>query len=434
MKRSQILFVASLVANVVLAGIFLLRPSAKAPAASPPTPATHTRAGTTGAAEQRHEALLAALAAGDTATLLAAGVSPEAVHLLAAARAFGRLATLAREQDEPPAAGSTEYWRRARPPSRPPPTREQRAARLAAEREFETTMRQAFGESWSGQRNQERFGFLPSTQQERLRRIERDYEEMRRDLSLDSDGVELAADRQKQLLLDTEMKRDLAAALSPVEREQLELRTSAAASNVLNRYGDVIASEEEFKRLYALQKAFDDRFSNPTNRPQVRTPEENRLRAEAERQLNDEYRTALGDERWGTFPRENDGEYRTLATLATRLNLPATTADQVYRVRDTYSAQSLVINENPALSAADRRTQFIELANRARTELTQQLGPEGAEAYARQAGWLRLLQNGSAFATNSNARRLPPGSARPSSPATVMPPPRPVVSPPVPKS
>ncbi|MSU51596.1 MAG: hypothetical protein EXS37_21325 [Opitutus sp.] len=89
---------------------------------------------------------------------------------------------------------------------------------------------------------------------------------------------------------------------------------------------------------------------------------------------------------------------------------------------------------NAALSATERAAQFADLANRAKADLLRQLGTEGADIYGRQAGWLRLLQASTAFTTSSNARLLPPGSARPFGPVTAMPPSQPPKPAPTPKA
>jgi len=426
MKPPTLLLATSLAANAALLALLLFRPAPSDSASAMVAPAA--LADSAPASSAKNDALVAALASGDAAALTAAGISPEVINQLAAARAFGRLAKLAREQDRPSGGAPTEYWRKVRQAPPPRTTREQRAERAAAEREFEATMRAAFGEDPFGGSG-DRMAFLPAATREKLRQIERDYEEMRRDVSQDSDGIQLPADREKWRLLEAEKQRDINAALAPSEREQLELRTSRSANIVIERYGDILASEDEYKRLFALQKAFDDKYSTPDYQGRPRTPEENRVRSEAERQLNDELRATLGEDRWAAIPRASDNEYRSLNTIASRLGLPAAIPDQVYAVRDTYAAQSAAINQNVALTPAERRTQFTELVNRAKADVRAKLGPEGADTYVRQAGWLQLLQNGTAFTTD--ARQLPVGSPRPTGNATAfpLPPPRPPVPP-----
>ena len=426
MKPPTLLLAASLAANAALLALLCFR-SAPSDSASA-TVAPSALADSAPASSAKNDALVAALASGDAAALTAAGVSPEVINQLAAARAFGRLAKLAREQDRPGGGAPAEYWRKVRQAPPPRTTREQRAERAAAEREFEATMRAAFGEDPFGGSG-DRMAFLPAATREKLRQIERDYEEMRRDVSQDSDGIQLPADREKWRLLEAEKQRDINAALSPAERDQFELRSSHSAHAIIDRYGDILASEDEYKRLFAIQKAFDDKYSTPDYQMRDHTPEENRARTEAERKLNDDLRAALGDDRWAAIPRENDNEYRSLTALATHLNLPAATPVQIYQLRDAYAGRSLAINQNPALNATERRAQFGELATRAKAELGAILGADGAGAYTRSAGWVNMLQNGTAFTTD--ARQLPAGSPRPSANATTFafPPPRPAAPP-----
>jgi hypothetical protein len=424
MKLIVPLFALSLVANATLLGLWLLRPHPAAPAPGRAAAAPPAAPRATGTAKA--ESILTALSSGDSAALAAAGVAPEVIRQLAAARAFGRLAKIAREIDGPPDRETAgEFWRSGRTGVRPPPTREQRAERYQAEREFNDAIRAAFGDAIDFDSRARSRTFLSAEKQDLIRRIERDYEEMMREINESNNGVQLPADREKLKLLEAEKERDLAAALSPAERTQIELRTSRSAQAIIGRYGDAIANEAEYQRLYAIQKNFDDQYNSDAANSRPRTPDEIRQRAEAERKLNDDLRAALGEERWAQTSRAADGEYRMLGDLANRLNLAPHTPDSVYAVRDTYAAQSVALQQNPVLSAEERRKQFASLAARARADLNASLGPDGAEAYANRAAWLRLLQNGTAFTTDPRA--LPPGSPRPNVGSTVypLPPPRP---------
>ena len=148
-------------------------------------------------------------------------------------------------------------------------------------------------------------------------------------------GIQLASDKERLALLRAERDRDIAALLTPAERAEYELRTSSTSLALRARLGDAI----QYQELRAL-----------------------------------------------------DG-------LATRLNLPAGTTERVAATRDALATESQKINADNSLPVTERRARLQELANRARTELTQTLGAEAADAYAQRAAWLSLLQNGVAFAT-----------------------------------
>lgn len=405
MKPLVALLAVSLVANTALAILLLRRPAPAAPRTAPSVRITGQSLKPSESEAQRADTLLAALAGSDTGAMIAAGVPAEIARHLAAARAFGRLASVAREIESPP--DSTEFWRRSRA-RRPPPTREQLLERQSAERQFEVAMREAFGDGWNNDARGGRYGFLSPERRELVRRIERDYEDMQQEIGLDAAAVQLRSDNEKRELLRREMERDIRAALSPAERAEVERRSSPSANVIIDQFGDILASEEEYARLYALRKAFDDRF-DAANSP--RTPETKRLREEAERQLNDELRAVVGEERWGAVSRSNDREYHALTAVTTRLGLPSSTPELIYSVRETYATQSLALHQDTALTDAARRAQLAALAARAKDELRAKLGQDGAEAYVPHAGWVQAMHNGTAFVTQ--ARLLPPGTARP---------------------
>ena len=124
-----------------------------------------------------------------------------------------------------------------------------------------------------------------------------------------------------------------------------------------------------------------------------------RARGDAERQLDADLRSTLGDDRYAALRRAADPDLRNVDTLVARLNLPATTTDNVAAARDAYAAESQRINSDTNMPFPQRRTQIQELATRAKTDLARALGGEAADAYAPNSQWLNYLQNGMAYAT-----------------------------------
>ena len=87
--------------------------------------------------------------------------------------------------------------------------------------------------------------------------------------------------------------------------------------HVRNRFGDAIESEGEFQKIFALQKAFDDDFPRETLTGRI-SPEVIRARSEAERQLENDIRAAVGDDRYAALRRAADADVRTIDALAAR--------------------------------------------------------------------------------------------------------------------
>lgn len=412
MKPTLLLLSGSLVANAALVAVLVTRSPGPTASVSPARPSTSTSR--SGPADDA-DALRAALAAGDAKALEAAGVSPEIARELALGRVFSRLADKLRANQ---AKKTDDRWWRSRPGVGDPGAREQQ---LVARRELSDALLAAFGDDFGlGGGDQSQFAFLSPQKRDALRRINQDYDEMI--AKFGTGGVQLASDREKLRLLKLERDRDIAALLSPEERLAYEMRTSPSGFAVKSRYGDAIESEAEVGKIYALQKAFDDKFPRDALTGRI-GPEVMRARAEAERQLEADLRAAVGDDRYATLRRAADPDVRTLDALASRLSLPAATTDTVLSSRDGYSTESQRINSDTSLTPPQRRAQIQALAAQAKSDLTRALGAEASEAYAQRSPWMSMLQNGMAYATtppDGTPTSLFPGSSQSVYP--VMPP------------
>lgn len=394
-KLLPLLLVLSLAAN---AALLVLRPC---PASSTKTPFTTkpTAANSTPAPNPKLPSdLTAALASGNEAALKAAGFSDDDARAIYLGRSFARLLTQMRELRGQSPGDQGKYWRGNR--SRYElMSAEQRAGMAKLEREFREVMRKTFGDDDElGIFGSNRFRFLSPAKREEMRRIERDYEEMTAEVHRQQEGISLPSDRAKMELLQKEKERDILAALTPEERELNDLYNSPVANNVRSRYGDLIQTEQDFKKIYALQKAFDEQF--PQRRESGQRPSVPAGYTEAQRKLNDDIRAIIGDDAIAAYRRDNDQDIRALNALQTRLNLPAGTVEQVSALRDTYATQSQAINANTSLTPAQRREQLTALANQAKAEAAAKLGQEGAEAYASRSAWIGMLSRGQGFSTN----------------------------------
>lgn len=386
MTRSSLLLAFSLAANVAFAAVLFVRFTGS----DSPPPTADSSLATTDARDRGTAALRAALASGDAAALEAAGVPASIARELALGRRFARLEAAIRAAQASQSSG--DRWWRNRPGTNPA----SREAQLAARRELSDALMAAFGHDLAIGGDSSPYAFLPTTKRDALRRIVQDYDEMIAKFS--AGGIQLPSDREKLRLLRLERERDIAALLSPDELAAYELRTSPSSAVVRSRYGDAIESEAEFRKLFELQKSLDEKFPREALTGRI-APETLRARAEAERQLDADMRAALGDERYAALRRAADPDVRNVDSLAQRLGLPGTTTDGVLAARDSYSTASQRIAADASLSVPERRSQIQALAAQARSDLTQALGAEAAEAYAQRAPWLSLLQGGMAYST-----------------------------------
>lgn len=394
MKTSTLLLTASLAANVALVALLYTR-SANA-SVDPARAAANAHASSTPAVNSGSDAmekLKAALASGDLAALQAAGLPPELARKLALGEVMSRYAdrirALQAKNDD------KRWWRSGNSAA-------SREASSQARRELYEGLTKVLGDSLAldGNPALASMSFLPADKREALRRILEDYQDMNSKFS-GSGGVQLASDRDKLKLLNSERDRDIAALLSPGELAEYQERTSSSAQTLRARYGDAITSEDEFNKLYALQKAYDDKYAALASDPSGRiSSDAMKQRADAAAQLQTDMRAAVGDDAYTALRRAADPEMRALDSLVSRLNLPATTTDTVAAARDTYAAQSQSINADASLTFPQRRAAIQDLAAQAKNDVTSALGSEAADAYVQRASWIGMMQNGLAFSTS----------------------------------
>lgn len=392
MKPVSLFLAGSLLANLALAGLYFMRdtPADTMPAVAAPDRATPAR-------KAKDDALRAALASGNMAALQAAGVPADVARDLMVGRALTRAAERMRAAQSK-ATNDGRWWRNRSMSG----SREQQ---LIARRELADALIAAVGDDFGlagGDATQ--LAFLSPEKREALRRITQDYDEMM--ARFGAGGPQLASDKEKLRLLRAERDRDIAALLTPGERLAYEMRTTPSAATVRSRYGDAIETEAEFAKIYALQKAFDEKHPREALSGRI-SPEALRARSDAERQLENDLRAAVGGDRYAELRRAADPDLRTVDSLVNRLNLPPATTNQVAATRETFSAESQRINNDATIPFPQRRAQIQELATRAKAEVTRALGGEAGEAYAQSSPWIAMLQGGTAYATTPQSGSPP---------------------------
>ncbi len=376
MKPILPLLAASLLANVAFVAVAVTR-SPSPPARAEPSARTATA--------PAPDPLRAALAAGDTTALEAAGVPNQVVRELMLGRRLARIADQARAA-QAPSAHDAKWWRTRGGP---------RDSQLAARRELGATLGLDLGGGDAAQ-----LSFLPAAKRDQLRKILEDYEDLFTQFS--ASGIQLPSDRERLRLLRAERERDIAALLSPEEKLAYDLRTSPSAAAVRSRYGDAIETEAEFQSIYALQKAFDEKFPREAFTGRI-SPDQLAARAAAERQLDADLRAAVGDDRYAALRRAADTDARNLDGLASRLQLPAATTDTVLALRESLATESQRINADTSVSFPERRSQIQALGAQAKNEVTRALGAEAGAAYAQSSPWISQLSSGMAYSTKPTA-------------------------------
>jgi hypothetical protein len=258
------------------------------------------------------------------------------------------------------------------------------------------------------------FGSIPKEKIDLVQRINDDYAEMTSQVRAAMQGITLPEDRDKIALLEREKRADLAAILTPAELEEYEMRSSPLTSRLRNSLSLMDASEAEFRAIFKVQQAFNDRV-NPVMSGMI-SQQMMEDRREAQKQMNEQLKSVLPAERFSEFMRSSNTDYQQLHRLAQKENSPAETVTRAFSIRDTISAESVRIADDNALTTEQKRAALTALAQKGRTQILSTLGPGAGESYAQVARWLTTLERGSGVVFGPDGNAMPRTIINPSRP------------------
>lgn len=403
MKASTLFLGASLAANAALVAGFLFGPLGRSPSASAPTVAPAQAVATTAADSVSGAATgqeWASLQTGDLAAqrdrLRAEGFPPAMIRAILAAQLRETFADRRKALES--ARGEIPYWKN------PQPDPQTQAAMRALDRELQQAMLTLLGpdpENGAAATLQRQFPDLSADKVAQLAAIRDDYDRKRTDIYA-ARGALLgmsAEDGQKLADLDQAMHAEIASALTPQELEDYDLRTSNAASQLRSNLAAFDVTEQEFRTLFQLRQGFGDRLGpsyGPMSQDQIKA------RNDAQNELNDQIKAALGDDRFAEYQRATSYGYQQTSSLVARLGVPPETTNQLWAMQQDMGRRAVLIRGDRTLSPAERTEQIAALNDEATAKVTAALGEQGFAAYKQYGGsWLQTLQ----------PPRPPPGAA-----------------------
>ena len=149
-----------------------------------------------------------------------------------------------------------------------------------------------------------RLGNLPPEKQDQVNFIRETFnEKWNRVETADREPDEVSAELRR---LDTERLARLSEILTPDELLEHELQTSWTAIQLRNQLSAFQPNEEEFLKIYELQKAFDNEYVHYFHRRTDQAAVAQKLSAQQE--LDTQLRTALGEQRYGEYLRARSGD------------------------------------------------------------------------------------------------------------------------------
>jgi hypothetical protein len=230
----------------------------------------------------------------------------------------------------------------------------------------------------------QRQGSLSSAKYSQVQEIANDYNELVNEVYQSTRGSLLQGDIQKIHDIQKEQEADIAAALTPEELFDYQLRNNPAAGMLRSNLRAFNPSEQEFRTLFSLQQAFDGKYGSPYG---PFTAEQSQARMEHQADLNEQIQNALGPERFAEYKQQTEPEYLALTTLTDRFELPVSAAGDVLAVRKDIDKRAEAVRKNPNLSASDKKALLSSLADEAAAKAGAVLGDRALAAYKEQNKW-----------------------------------------------
>jgi hypothetical protein len=226
---------------------------------------------------------------------------------------------------------------------------------------------------------------LPKEKKDQAQKIQREFSEKRSEIYAKAKGY-ISMEVQDDLkVLSRQMNDELAKVLTPQELFEYQVRTSETASNLKNNELRVFdATEEEFRAIFKAKQARDliQRSADGSI---------DRASRDLQRQIDDELRSTLGEQRIADYGRAQDGDYQNLVRLAETRELPRSTADKIYAMKDEADKAARAIRGSKDLTGPQRTEALAAIRAEAERAITQELGERNFNAYRRNAYWLRNI-------------------------------------------
>ena len=419
MKALPLLLAASIVANAALITTVVIRSPGKSTTTTNVT-SGNSKSSTAGKkygnGKVTTEDLVAALNANDPETLRdilrAAGLSDDMVRSFVQMRLWKRYEDRFKALQPKPDDPNKPWWKDdPRQQNRwfGGMTKAQRDEMRKLQREVKDESERLLGPDktgLSGGWQDQRLSFLSTEKRQQIQQVQQDYQELINDVQQNTQGFTLPSDREKLRYLQEEQKRDLEAIMSPEERQAYDLRMSQTAQNLRWQMTRFDATEEEYTKIFPLQKAFDDKYNTNENYGDSvdRGPDFWKQRQEADKQLKEQMKTIIGDDRYKEYLRSQDNDYQQLQSAARRMELPPETATRVYDLRDNVTTAAKQIADNPNVTVDQKKQALASLADSTRDQVRAALGQEAADAYFKNngMGWLKEISKGNVVTFNKD--------------------------------
>lgn len=229
------------------------------------------------------------------------------------------------------------------------------------------------------------FDFLPAEKRNRVFEMMQDMQgRMQKAMK---GGVPDPEDLRKAM---KESEDALAAILTPDELLDYNLRFSMTANLMRVQLAGFEPSESEFLEIFKKRKAYDDQYGMSS---QFLKGEEKEKQKAAEKELDDQIKSLLGDSRHQEYKRAQDFAYQAMYRAAERENLGKDVAVKAYDMKQLAESEAKRIRADKALTPEQRTTALQGIRTETENSLRAVFGEKAFQSYEKQNGtyWLNMI-------------------------------------------
>ena len=236
---------------------------------------------------------------------------------------------------------------------------------------------------WGGDDYEDRaYGFLAEDKRASVSELQEHFDELEREIYDRSKGFLVDKDQEQLRQLQQQREAELAKLMTPEELEEFHLRNSPTAAALRAQLHGFSPNAEEFRRIFRLQKTFDDRFANAFD---VSDPAQAEVQALAQEQaqqaLSEEIRKTLGAQRYAEYERAQDADYLALKQFEQRFQTSPALANRVYDMKAEAERQKIRLESNTNLTPEQRARVLEALAQETEQSVMQLMGGANSELW-----------------------------------------------------
>ncbi len=232
--------------------------------------------------------------------------------------------------------------------------------------------------------------FLPPGKREKIQALRKESRDTVQAITDRAKGNLTPVDREAIAQARAKEQSEMRATLTPEEFDQYVLRVSATANSVRSSLLGFDPSREEFEAVFWAQTELNNKFKSYTGDP--RDPEHLKVRAEAQKAMEERIRATLGEQRYAEYQKTRNPDFRDLYRFAQQMGLSKDVAKQAYEIKTMTEQHVMQLQANASLTPEQRQAAHQAIVKETRTMLGELMGAEAFQNYERGRGhWLRNM-------------------------------------------